>query len=436
MFSEWLQLEDVPDELAFISPTEQRSWLRLKQDIESQAARLQSLSGHRVGVLLAPSLDSITQLLSLAAVGAHVFLIEFDTAANNVDQWGTDFGWAVVFEANGSQRHLSSHSATTSKTNAVTILTSGTTGKPKAVQHTWESLTRPVRKTSQGQRWLLTYRPNLYAGLQVLLQCLVNHGALVVPAFGTSAEDVATLAHDAQVEFASATPSYWRWLLTLADTDTLKRIPLKQITLGGEAVDQPTLDALKNVFRKTRLVHIYATTELGRCFSVTDGKAGFPTKFLEATSDDGIQMKIEDAELVVRSANAMSRYDRSDAVCPQDDWFHTGDLVTYDGDRVHFVGRKSDMINVGGNKVYPMEVENVVRSVAGVADVRIYGEASSIMGQLVKCDLVVAGGFDPASVEKAVREKTLELLNSYQRPRFISIVDEIPRTATGKTKRD
>jgi len=123
-------------------------------------------------------------------------------------------------------------------------------------------------------------------------------------------------------------------------------------------------------------------------------------------------------------------------VCPQDDWFHTGDLVTHDGDRVHFVGRKSDMINVGGNKVYPMEVENVVRSVAGVADVRIYGEASSIMGQLVKCDLVVAGGFDPASVEKAVREKTLELLNSYQRPRFISIVDEIPRTATGKTKRD
>ena len=106
-----------------------------------------------------------------------------------------------------------------------------------------------------------------------------------------------------------------------------------------------------------------------------------------------------------------------------------------DGDRAFFVGRKSDMINVGGNKVYPVEVENVIRSVPGVADARVYGEASSIVGELVKCDIVVERGFDAAETESSVRAACLEQLTTYQRPRFVSIVDEIPRTSAGKTDR-
>ena len=158
----------------------------------------------------------------------------------------------------------------------------------------------------------------------------------------------------------------------------------------------------------------------------------------EQVSPDGVEMHIDEeagGELVVRSANAMSKYDGSESASPQDAWFHTGDLVNRDGDRVFFVGRKSDVINVGGNKVYPVEVEKVIRSVPGVADTRVYGEASSIVGELVKCDLVVESGFKPDDVEKAVREKSLSSLSTFQRPRFISIVDEIPRTAAGKTDR-
>ena len=93
------------------------------------------------------------------------------------------------------------------------------------------------------------------------------------------------------------------------------------------------------------------------------------------------------------------------------------------------------MINVGGNKVYPLEVETLIRSVPGVADVRVYGEKSSIVGELVKCDVVVEDGSDAQDVETTIRQKTLAELANYQRPRFIQIVDEIPRTDAGKTKR-
>ena len=453
MLGDWLQADDAASSRpALVTTSVTVSWSDFRKGIQARAKQFDSIGDKRVGLLLAPNAESVTLLFSLANAGIHVFLIAADTSDALLTEWSTDFGIACVFQSDGSRVDYE-HTPQTGTHGAITILTSGTTGKPKAVQHTFESLVRPVRRVPSDSphahpRWLLTYRPHLYAGLQVIMQCLLNYGALVMAA-GDSADDVAILACAAKAEFASATPSYWRWLLTLASAEALTRIPLQQITLGGEAVDQPTLNALRNRFPDTRLVHIYATTELGRCFSVTDGNAGFPSRFLDQVSADGVEMRIEAetenepggdscGELVVRSANAMSGYDQNAAaetVSPQSDWFHTGDLVNTIGDRVFFVGRKTEMINVGGNKVYPVEVENVIRSVAGVADTRVYGEASSIVGQLVKCDLVVESGFEPEAVEQAVRAASLEKLTSYQRPRFISIVEAIPRTAAGKTDR-
>ena len=202
--------------------------------------------------------------------------------------------------------------------------------------------------------------------------------------------------------------------------------------MGGEAVDQATLDSLQRLFPSIRIVHIYATTELGRCFSVTDGLAGFPARFLDCVSPDGVEIRIDNGELIVKSSNAMRRYDQA-ADYKHDAWFSTGDLVSREGERVLFVGRKTDIINVGGNKVHPVEVERVIRHVPGVAEVRVYGKTSSLVGQLVACDLVVANGFEAAEVEQAVRAKTRDELVSFQRPRLISIVKEVPLTSAGKT---
>ena len=356
------------------------TWKQLTEQVADHAKSFESFHGKRIALLLAPTPESLSKLLACHLAGVHVFLMAQDTPAEQATSWGKRFGLAAIFDSSDEVRAVDDASQT-GDSNAITILTSGTTGEPKAVQHTWESLTRPVRPMDEEHSiWLLTYRPHLYAGLQVMMQCLLNQGCLVMTQPGDTADEVATLAANKSVEYASATPSYWRWLLTFASDESLGNMSLKQITLGGEAVDQATLDALHRKFPSTRLVHIYATTELGRCFSVTDGLAGFPSKFLNEVSKDGVEMKIDDGELVVRSANAMSGYDQSEIASPKQDWFHTGDLVSVEADRVFFVGRKTDMINVGGNKVYPLEVETVIRTVTGVADVRVYGEASSILG--------------------------------------------------------
>lgn len=439
------------DGLAFVEPGGTTSWSELQRLIsvaasespgESQATDLPTSSTQvaRVGLQLSPTCHSLVQFFALMGSGAHVFLMAPQASRETVQDWATEFGLQAVKATDGANITIEGANHRAGTPGAVTILTSGTTGKPKAAEHTWQGLCRPVRQSDaiRGTRWLLTFRPHLYAGLQVMLQCLLNRGTLVMPTAESGADAVVQLAADAGVEYASATPSYWRWLLTFAG-DRIGNIPLKQITLGGEAVDQATLDALRTVFPNARLVHIYATTELGRCFSVTDGLEGFPSRFLEETSADGVQMRVEDSgELVVRSANAMNGYDGATAATadsPQSAWFPTGDLVEPIGDRYRFVGRVTEMINVGGNKVYPLEVENFLRTIPGIADARVYGEASSIVGELVKCDVVLADGFEERSVKAEIQSRAVQELTTYQRPRFIAIVDEIARTAAGKTKR-
>lgn len=325
---------------------------------------------------------------------------------------------------------------------SVTILTSGTTGGMKAVRHQWERLTRPVRflKNGSDQRWLLAYRPHLYAGLQVVLQAFLNGGTLVAPMPGDEPTQIARLMAEAGVQFASATPSYWRRLLLWADPRWFDRVTLRQITLGGEAIDQEILDRLHHVFPTARLVHIYATTELGRCFSVTDGRAGFPSHYLDAPSADGIELQIRDDQLWVRSANAMSGYasastDLSLARADEAGWFPTGDLVALHGDRVHFVGRMSDMLNVGGNKVHPLVVERAIRQIAGVEDVRVFGQTSSIAGQLVACQIVAQTGVSPDHLRQQILAHCRERLDRYQCPRVIEFVDRLELTTAGKVAR-
>lgn len=422
---------------AIVTPSGITRWRHVAELAAEYSDSLRELAGRRVALRLAPEAASFAVLAALDRLRADVFLFDAESDPAEAFELARDLRLAAMVSCQGDAAcaiERLSDEAAGSGASTVTILTSGTTGRPKAARHTWASLSRPVRKTNGPlPRWLLSYRPHLYAGLQVVLQCWANGGTLAIPAQGAEPAAIAALMVEAAVEFASATPSYWRRLLLFAPREVLARVPLVQITLGGEMVDQQVLDALGGCFPRARLVHIYATTELGRCFSVTDGRAGFPLRFVGQPSADGVELRIDEGELLVRSTNAMRGYDSLAATGPTlADWFRTGDLVEISEDRVHFVGRKSDMINVGGNKVHPLEVERIVRQVRGVAEVRVYGKASSIAGQLVVCELVAEAGADRLQVERDVTAHCATELNAYQRPRIVRVVDRVDLAPSGK----
>lgn len=429
---------------AIVTPNSAMTWGQLKRVASSISQEHKLLSMRRVGLSFQSRAESYGILAALDKLKCDVFLFDGSLSSSRIAELGREFKLAAALEPvrNGESvrvvlnRFSGEHAWSGQST--VTILTSGSTGEAKAARHTWDTLCRPVRKASDlsAPRWFLSYRPNLYAGLQVMLQCFVNYGTLVLPGSGHDPQLDAELMFAGKVRFVSGTPSYYRRLLMFADRDLLQRINLAQITLGGEVVDQPLLDRLKQCFPRARHVHIYATTELGRCFSVTDGLAGFPAKYLERPSPDGVEMKIHEGELLVRSANAMQCYDVcSPRYSSEGEWFATGDMVELKGERVYFVGRKSEMINVAGSKVYPIEVEQVLRAIAGVSDVRVFGRASSITGQLVACEIVAKEGLDPLVLRETVARISMSKLLAHQRPRQINVVKQIAVSAAGKTLR-
>lgn len=433
---------DSDDRIAIWTDDQRISWSQLAGVYRGKLKSLATWKNQRVGLALTSNANGIASLAALQDLRADVFLFDIDTPEEQCRRWIDRFSLqALLLAEDRIQASTIVHDTAQSSGGSVTILTSGTTGEPKAVRHTWKGLTRPVRQTmtDDPQRWLLAFRPHLYAGLQVILQALANHQTLVVPTLSAEPNSVINLMVDAAVEYASATPSFWRRLVMFADSSAIKRVPLRQITLGGEVVDQSLLDRLHDLFPSARLAHIYATTEMGRCFAVSDGCAGFPISYLQAPTADGVEMRLEAGELWVRSANAMSGYENTTELTDDRNlhqgWFPTRDVVEVQGERVFFVGRRSDMINVGGNKVYPVAVEKVIRQLVEVADVRVFGVPSSVAGQLVACDVVPAAGVSPEQVRKNVMRVCQQQLDRYQCPRIVEIKRELDLNDAGKIAR-
>ncbi len=255
---------------------------------------------------------------------------------------------------------------------------------------------------------------------------------------------IAKLLIREQVEFASATPSFWRLFLHSVSDEELAQTSLVQITVGGEAVDQSILDVLHRAFPKARLTHIYASTEMGVCFSVSDGKAGFPASFLSNPSLP-CQLRISDeGELEILSRRAMLGYiaslrfseaSGSSNIFDRADWFATGDVVELQGDRVYFVGRKSDTINVGSAKSYPNDVERCISGVPGVEHVRVYGMASSLAGQLVAAEVQPSAGIDQERLRNEIFTACRRQLARHQVPAKITFCEQIPVSPSGKLVR-
>jgi acyl-CoA synthetase (AMP-forming)/AMP-acid ligase II len=310
----------------------------------------------------------------------------------------------------------------------VLILTTGTTGEPKGARHDWARLVAAVRnrRVQPGSRWFLGYDLNQFAGVQLLLHVVATQGTLVASPTRSPREAPAFM-RDLGVTHASATPTFWRFLAASIDEETARALPLVQITLGGEATPAPLLGELRRLFPDARVSQVYASTEFGSSVSVRDGDNGLPLSVLERGDDADVQLRIQDGELWVRSRIGMLGYhgdEGGDAGAGDDGWRPTGDLVEVEGDRIRFVGRTSDRINVGGVKVHPLPVEEAVGAVAGVQVARAYGKPNPITGQILALDVVARPGVDTEALEEEIRA-ACEVLPPAGRPRLIRFVDDL-----------
>lgn len=315
------------------------------------------------------------------------------------------------------------------------VLTTGTTGAPRGVRHDWNRLVRGTARvrSAPDERWLLAFGLHQFAGLQVLLHVAAAGSVLVAPAPRRPIEGLEAM-RALDVTHASATPTYWRFLVARLRSDGGPVPPLRQVTLGGEAVPGPLLDELRTTFPDASVSQVYAASEFGSTGSMRDGRPGLSVDVLDRGDDADVDMRIVDGELWIRSRTGMLGYHGEPAI-DADGWRATGDRVEVVGDRVLFRGRTSEIINVGGVKVHPLPIEERVAAVPGVVMARVYGRPNAMTGAIVALEVVAGPDADQVGLKAALKAACADLPPA-SRPRSISFVDDIATTGSKILRRE
>jgi len=410
------------------------TWGELEAAARSLAGQLREHAMTRAALSAASPDAILAVLLACQQAGCELMLVR--SAMPPSDPAWIEWGVTGVVDADLRLTTLSTPAAA-APGFAILLTTSGTTGKPKVARHSIDALLGRIRfHASAGARprWLLTYHPASFAGLQMLLTVLVS-GAELISVDQANVPELAQAALEHRPTHISATPTFWRAFL-VALGDDAAALPLEQATLGGEIVDQATLDRLRALFPKAGITHIYASTEAGALFAVRDGQAGFPAQWLE-TGIDGARLRVRDGELQVLSPRAMLGYAAGAKASPvlADGWLVTGDLVEQRGDRVYFLGRGDSVISVGGAKLTPEEVEAVLLKVPGVAEGRVFGVKNPITGYLVGAEIVAQAGADVEHLRAELLTAARAQLEPYKVPRVIRFVSSIRVSEAGKKDR-
>jgi acyl-coenzyme A synthetase/AMP-(fatty) acid ligase len=310
--------------------------------------------------------------------------------------------------------------------------TSGTTGSPKLVRHTLRTLMGAIGDAPL-QQWATFYDIRRYGGLQIFLRALSGRGSLILGAEGESLGSLLVRFGDAKVTHISGTPTHWRKVLISGEG---LRIDPEYVRLSGEIADEGVLTALHALYPRARIEHAYASTEAGVGFVVDDGKAGFPASLVE--QDGAVQMKIVDGTLHVRSTRCARGFvgEDSSALTDKEGFVDTGDMVERRGDRYHFVGRRGGIINVGGAKVHPEEVETTLNAHAIVRASRVFPRTNPITGALVYADVVLCEGCLPdVASEGDILAACRASLPPYMVPAGLRFVADLPMTDGGKLAR-
>ncbi|MGA9946980.1 MAG: class I adenylate-forming enzyme family protein [Xanthobacteraceae bacterium] len=317
------------------------------------------------------------------------------------------------------------------------MLTSGTTGVPKMVAHSLAGLTASfaAKAPDPSVTWAAFYDIRRYGGLQIFLRAVLGGTSLVLSSAGEPVADHLARMAARGVTHVLGTPTHWRRALM---SPAIKKIAPLYVRLSGEIADQAILDALRGTFPNAAVSHAFASTEAGVAFEVTDGLEGFPASYVEQVRD-GVEMKVEDGSLRIRSPRTASRYVGTAApLADKDGYVDNGDMVERRGSRYVFTGRRGGIINIGGQKVHPEEVEAVINRHPQVRMSLVRVKRSPITGAIVTADVVLESGGENGGVDR-VKDDILTLcrdaLPLYKVPASISIVPALDVAASGKLVR-
>lgn len=300
------------------------------------------------------------------------------------------------------------------------LFSSGSTGKPKAMVHNFDNLLNSYKdKKEKSLNMIVFLMFDHIGGLNTLLNILSIGSTMIIPE-NRNPDDICKLIQDYKITVLPSSPTFLNLILMSNSHNKYDLSSLKMITYGTETMPDSLLSRLKNVFPKVKFLQTFGTSETG--IANTKSKASNST-FMKIEDLD-LEYKIVENELWLKSKTQILGYLNSSMDSfTKDGWFKTGDLVeTLDDDYLKIIGRNKEVINVGGQKVLPSEVESIILTMNDIDDCMVYGEKNIITGETVVCDVVCKNEIQ--NIKVLIRKFCKDKLDNYKIPTKVNIVDK------------
>ena len=299
------------------------------------------------------------------------------------------------------------------------LFSSGTTGEPKAALHDMLTLTEKFRNPGKKISAITFLLFDHIGGFNTMMHSL-STGSLIVTLKDRSPEEVCSLIEKYHVELLPASPTFINMILLSHAYEHFDLTSLKMISYGTEPMPETTLKSMHAIMPNVRLKQTYGLSELGIMSTKSESSDSLYMKL----GGDGFETKIVDDILYIRAKSAMIGYLNAPSPFDENGWFNTKDKVEIKGEYIKILGRTTDLINVGGEKVYPNEIESLLLSAEGVKDVYVYGEPNPITGKMVVADVCVSPENNNRDFIKFLRKFCKDNLEPFKRPASFRLTDK------------
>lgn len=298
------------------------------------------------------------------------------------------------------------------------LFSSGTSGKSKGIVHDLVPLLDKFKEPRKRIRSIPFLLFDHIGGFNTLLYNLANTGCLVIVE-DRSPFEVCKAVEKHRVELLPLSPTFINLILLSGLYTEYDLSSLKVISYGAEAMAPDTLKRLYEIFPEVKLTQTYGLSEIGIVASKSKSSDSLWLKL----GGSGVETRIVDGLLEIKSPSPMLGYINAPSPFTEDGWLMTGDMVEVDGDYIKILGRESDQINVGGEKVFPTEIENIILTMDNVEDVSITSEESPITGKKIIANIKLIEPEEKKSVFKRMRLHCKDSLEAFKIPSQVKIIE-------------
>lgn len=312
------------------------------------------------------------------------------------------------------------------------VFTSGSTGKPKGILQNCDRVLKKFIDAKRSFRTILFLMMDHFGGFNTMLSVFAGGGlAICLPDRKT--ETVCRIIERSEAELLPATPTFLNLLFNSGDYNNFNLSSLMMITYGTEMITPSTLKNIQGIFPNCRIKQTYGLSELGVLHSQSENDGSDWVK----VGGKGFETRIIDDILWIRSEAGMVGYLNAPNPIAADGWMSTGDMVETKGEYIRFLGRKSDIINVGGQKVFPVEVESVLMEDKNVLDATVLAQPNQIMGNIVVARLLLKENEEKTEMVERLRKLCLLKLSKFKVPVKFVVLDKPQFNARyKKTRKD